>query len=189
MTKDKDFKRLVRERAQRSGESYQRSRRTLRPEAEVAIAKLDEIEDAAAPWTEEELRFAGYVTALALRVADGKAGSQGPSWTPELSELVRKQAEAADVARAPGATPTDKSRAQALQDDVDRLAEDLRKAQKRWTPDEHLSRLIDGRLRVVLIARARCRELLDLNPRDPVAREAHDKLSTIATQLLEPDAT
>jgi hypothetical protein len=187
MTKDRDFKRLVRARADRSGESYQRSRQAMRPDTVDSWKELDEVVDEASPWTDEEQSAGTAIAELALRMADGKPTMPGPPWTQELSELVRAMVDANERARASEATATDTLRAETLRGDVERLAAELHRAQPLSTPDEYLSVRIGGRLRVALAARARCRALLELNPRDPVAREAHDKLSVLAVQVLDAE--
>lgn len=108
----------------------------MRPDNAVG-AMLDQFEQRASPWTDEELREGHWIVNLALRMADGKPVRVPSQWL---------------------------------------------------TADEYLSTRIGGRLRVALVARAQCRPLLELNPRDPVAREAHGKLSMIAAQLLDADS-
>jgi hypothetical protein len=181
MTEDKDFKRIVRDRAARTGESYQRARQQLRGEP---ADDLDAIEAVAWPdWPDAVRREGDRIADLALRMADGKPAATGSVMSPEL----RADASMVDrEAARPDATEETKMRASALADQLDRLASVARQnADPPRQDEDDLARRINGRLAVALVARAKCRAALELNARDHVARQAYDQLTRIAARLVK----
>lgn len=178
VTKDRDFKKVVREEAQRTGSSYQRTREML--ETAAGAEERSDVEE----FTPIESAVGQRVADLALRLADGKPVVPGPPWTSELSELMRAALAARDAADAPTASSREmEAAAQAAQ----RFEEARRRldAQPLPSAEGHLNDVIGGRTRVALAGADACRRLLDLNPADRVARQAMQLLLHIAKSMDE----
>jgi hypothetical protein len=183
VTEDRDFKRKVRARARNTGESYQRSRRILRPDDAATPDKAQELEPLDVELTDEERRDVGWITQLALRIADGKPVHRGRPWTRELHDLHAAVAAAQDDAAKAGATVEEVRLARSLRGQFNGIVADAERDQPAVTDESLLADRIAGRLPVALGAVAECQALLDLNPRDPVAGQAHAVLSNIARQI------
>jgi hypothetical protein len=164
MTKDRDFKRLVRHRARQTGESYQRLRQAMRGGDRLPPR-----------WSEEEVRDGALVAGLAIRMADGKPTVPGPPWTPRMSELARSAAEARDRG--------DEAAANELRLQFDASAAEADATRTVRTARDYLEARIAGRIGVADAAAATCLRLVEMNPRDDVASEALALLAAIRHEL------
>ena len=163
MTKDRDFKRVVRQTAKRTGEPYQRTRAAL--------------DDAGAHQIEQATGLA--VAQLALRMADGKPTMPPLPWTDEMREVQRAALEAAEVAQLDGASAIDRERARHLRAEFARLSAEARASAPERTPTTYIEATIAGRIEVARVAAGECHRLLALNPRDRVAAAASELLAAV----------
>ena len=165
MTKDRDFKKVVRAEAKRSGLTYQQARDA------VEAGMPDEQQPVADPeFSPVELAVAKRAADLALRIADGKPIAASGDPAEELDNLRW----AAGVVREAAAWP-DVSTAESLP-----LEGTAGFGTASCPAERRLLDAIGNRRRVALAAAASCRSLLDLNPHDQVATTAMRLLLRIA---------
>jgi hypothetical protein len=193
MTEDRDFKDLVRERAAKTGESYQQAWRHLRGAgAEPVDAMRDRAEqldlleaERSSAWVAADFEGGRQLADLALRMADGKPVAPGLVIPHHLRELWEEVRAATANAASPGADRAAIDERDALRQRYEMLVSRYRAEHEAPTPEEYLRERSQLSLDRVLIARRKCSQLLELNPRDMVALNAYERLSELAAHTAD----